>query len=395
MSISFLSKSFWNTNNGNNNHEIVTTSTSFAVVVSSVATLLVCYVFDKVKNNDRFLSILNLSGSTGTGANKAVDAASTSTISATRPTSTLSNRGMKAVGGMSGGNSMSYAQYFFSAFEDMIDIQTNTLGYIPLCVAENKLLTDILADRMNQARTAETAFNEKQAYNYNSFLGLPICRDSISYFLYKHFYKPDLTNSGINGIIPSGSEEKDHSIEDALRYIKPDNICVSAGACAVLNNLFCVLADVNKGECCLLPAPYYAAFENDMSLLGGVIPYPMQNVSNARTGPTIQELDSIYAQAKADGYLPKFLLISNPNNPLGTIYPSQSILTMVQWSRSKNIHFIVDEIYALSTHHPVIKVSNSNSFKTNFDCCFLIFELFFFINCLPLFSNLKRIRQKS
>ena len=50
------------------------------------------------------------------------------------------------------------------------------------------------------------------------------------------------------------------------------------------------------------------------------------------------------------GLNPKFLLITNPNNPLGVIYGPTTMLNAVTWARKRRLHTIVDEIYALSTH---------------------------------------------
>jgi aspartate/methionine/tyrosine aminotransferase len=45
----------------------------------------------------------------------------------------------------------------------------------------------------------------------------------------------------------------------------------------------------------------------------------------------------------------KFLLLCNPNNPLGTIYREDVIANAIKWARKRSLHTIVDEIYALST----------------------------------------------
>lgn len=46
----------------------------------------------------------------------------------------------------------------------------------------------------------------------------------------------------------------------------------------------------------------------------------------------------------------RFLLLTNPNNPLGVIYKPNVLLEAVEWARSRQMHTIVDEIYALSRH---------------------------------------------
>lgn len=233
----------------------------------------------------------------------------------------------------------------------------NPTGYIILCIAENKLVTDMFIEHINQTGTLACAFNECSGYHYNSMLGLSKCRDAISYFLYKYFYKNGYDNDNcISNPLENYNKDSemdvfiDHntSIENALQYINPNNICISCGSSPILNNIFCLLG--NDNDCCLIPAPYYTAFENDMNIIAGIKPYPMDNISNVTTGPSIDELNFCFDQALSNNYKPKFILITNPNNPLGTIYSKQTIINIVNWARSKKLHIIVDEVYALSTH---------------------------------------------
>ena len=45
------------------------------------------------------------------------------------------------------------------------------------------------------------------------------------------------------------------------------------------------------------------------------------------------------------------ILLTNPHNPLGTIYKPHVIMDIISWARRRgNVHTIVDEIYALSVH---------------------------------------------
>lgn len=46
----------------------------------------------------------------------------------------------------------------------------------------------------------------------------------------------------------------------------------------------------------------------------------------------------------------KFILLTNPNNPLGVIYSPQVVSDVIAWARKRKLHTIVDEIYALSVH---------------------------------------------
>jgi aspartate/methionine/tyrosine aminotransferase len=50
------------------------------------------------------------------------------------------------------------------------------------------------------------------------------------------------------------------------------------------------------------------------------------------------------------GLNPRFVLMTNPNNPLGVIYKPNVIRSVVGWARRRSLHTIMDELYALSTH---------------------------------------------
>jgi hypothetical protein len=228
--------------------------------------------------------------------------------------------------------SLSYLEQFLSCMRNMCDPVSNPTGYIPLCVAENRLIVDILAERFMQVGTATAIFSDSQVYFYSSFLGMPVTREAAAYFLARRFLFPD---------------EVDLNPDRALTHIQPRHVAIGAGGAALLNNLFFLLGDT--GDACLIPRPYYAAFENDIQFSAGVVPVGIYQ-QDAIAGPTLQELDTAYNQAVAQNHAPKFILLTNPNNPLGTVYSPQVMLQIIQWARQRKLHTIVDEIYALGVH---------------------------------------------
>ncbi|KAL3945853.1 MAG: hypothetical protein SGBAC_000004 [Bacillariaceae sp.] len=203
-------------------------------------------------------------------------------------------------------------------------------GYIPLCVAENKLATDILSKKLMQPQTASTTFSDASVYAYNSFLGLPVARQAAAYFFAKRFLYPHLPSP---------------SIEQALAAISPDSIGIASGAAGILNSLFFLLGD--KGDAALIPRPYYSAFDSDMSLVAEITPFGF-SLARPTQGPTESELDMAYLESRSQGLNPRFLLLTNPNNPLATCYRPEVIRTAINWARKRKMHTIVDEIYALT-----------------------------------------------
>jgi len=194
-----------------------------------------------------------------------------------------------------------------------------------------------------QSGTTSATFGHSDVYCYNSFLGMPVARKAAAYFLARRFLFPD---------------HPDFSPEMAFSHVDPRHVVISSGAAACLNNLFFALGE--KGDVCLIPAPYYAAFENDMNVLAGVNPVAVDQ-ANPVAGPTEAELERTFEKVIKQRKRPKFILLTNPNNPLGTIYSPEVLKRVVEWARKKGMHTIVDEIYALGTHkpqnfHSIIKV---------------------------------------
>lgn len=255
-------------------------------------------------------------------------------------------------------------------------------------MAENKLVLDILSERF--MRSSASGFSDESVYTYNSFLGMPLARESAAYFLARRFLFPidrdpndppsgsrnalmnGRNNNNNNNSISSHDENATTTVmqaplsltpEEALSHVHPSHVALAAGTAPLLNNLFFLLGQ--EGDACLIPAPYYAAFENDMNLVAGIEPIPVPQ-ANPVLGPTVPELEAAYLKAQKQGFHPRFVLLTNPNNPLGIIYSPSVIRTVVTWARQNDMHTIVDELYALSTHQrfghgfqSVIKILNN------------------------------------
>ena len=85
-------------------------------------------------------------------------------------------------------------------------------------------------------------------------------------------------------------------------------------------------------------------------------------------GPQPEELELAYQNLTKQGLKAKVLLLTNPNNPLGTVYSPAVIQNCIEWARSKKMHSIVDEIYALSVHSNVSRI---------FDMIFTVLCIFY------------------
>jgi histidinol-phosphate/aromatic aminotransferase/cobyric acid decarboxylase-like protein len=224
-----------------------------------------------------------------------------------------------------------YMNSFFQCLQDPIHPVTNPRGYIALCVAESKLeCKKLLAERLSRPSVGKEVFLEEDAYNYGDFRGLPKVREGIAQFLQRFFLLKPMTDDDSSSLL-----------------IDPNHIVLGSGASSLLGNLFYTLTEV--GDAVLIPAPYYNAFENDMKQIAGCVPIPVY-MEDCTLGPTAEELELAALQAERQGFSVKILIITNPHNPLGIIYSPNTLRTAVEWARRRNMHTIVDELYALSVH---------------------------------------------
>ena len=142
-----------------------------------------------------------------------------------------------------------YLDAFLKCLSYPCDPYTRPDGFVILCMAENKLAIDLLVKKLAQAPSTQSAFTDPVVYCYNSFLGLPLARQAAAYFIAKRFMFPEASSL---------------STDQALSSINAEHIGVGSGAAGVLNSLFFLLGEEN--DACLIPSPYYAAFESDMSV---------------------------------------------------------------------------------------------------------------------------------
>ena len=168
----------------------------------------------------------------------------------------VSPRGMK----LSQSSPLPYLAAYFKAISNPCHHITNRNGFIALCVAENKLVTSHLIHKLTSSNCdyAKIAFGKEVNYYYNDTRGLEDVRDSVAKFITKRFIQPlSSCNRNMNGCHATCA--------------KSQQIVLGSGAAAILNFLFHCIA--NENDIILIPAPYYAAFEHDMSSIGKVYYY--------------------------------------------------------------------------------------------------------------------------
>ena len=90
----------------------------------------------------------------------------------------------------------------------------------------------------------------------------------------------------------------------------------------------------------------YFRFDRDLKWRTRAEIVPIKCTSKNGFKITKSALEDAYNSAKTRGLKVKTILVTNPNNPLGTTLSKDEIILLLNFISSKQIHLISDEIYA-------------------------------------------------
>ena len=137
------------------------------------------------------------------------------------------------------------------------------------------------------------------------------------------------------------------------KHISPSSeICtkevvLGAGGSYILDALVEAICD--PGDGIMVATPYWSGLDLSISIR-----------NTARVLPINIPLDEIfipssiqYYKAALNGakYPIRAVFICNPHNPLGQCYPRETLDSLFRFCKSNNLHYISDEVYALSTYN--------------------------------------------
>ena len=212
---------------------------------------------------------------------------------------------------LAGGAIPEYLQRHSEGLRDSFDPVANPAGYIGLCEAENRLVAEMVAERLDRAPGMPAT-----ALGYDAMIGSLRFREQLGRFMGRTFLG---------------------------REFGPEQISVLAGAGSVLELLFHALGDPGDGV--LVPTPSYNGFWLDLELRAGVSIVPVHRSISDGFRLTPELLDRAVAGA---GRPVKALLFTSPDNPLGTVASPEEIQRVLEWADDRDLHVVFDEIYALS-----------------------------------------------
>ncbi len=150
--------------------------------------------------------------------------------------------------------------------------------------------------------------HEAKALGYCDFKGMPNAREAICEYE---------KTKGIQGIVP-------------------DDVFIGNGVSEVVN--FALMPLLDDGDEVLVPSPSYSLWGNSVLLAGGKPVFYVCD-EQAHWYPDINDIRSkITSKTKA-------IVMINPNNPTGVLYPEEILLQLAEVAREHKLLLFADEIY--------------------------------------------------
>lgn len=152
------------------------------------------------------------------------------------------------------------------------------------------------------------------------------------------------------GILPLREEISKYLYNRKIEY-KSDDICVTVGGSEALFSVFTAL--INSGDKVLISTPAYPAYENIVKILGGkVINYKLNDDFTIN----INDIKKKIVEENI-----KYLVLSLPSNPLGTILNKDERDKLINIIKENNIIVITDEIYEALIYDDYYSVAQESS----------------------------------
>ncbi|MGV7215410.1 aminotransferase class I/II-fold pyridoxal phosphate-dependent enzyme [Bradyrhizobium sp. UFLA05-112] len=132
-----------------------------------------------------------------------------------------------------------------------------------------------------------------------------------------------------------------------------DEIAVTSGAKQALFNA--AMALLNPGDEVLIPTPYWTTFPAQIVVAGGR-PVFIETRHNNFVPRLTDLVAAITSKTKA-------IVVNTPNNPTGTIYDRDILVSIADLAIDRDLWIIFDECYGAfahspHTHHPIVSVAS-------------------------------------
>lgn len=144
--------------------------------------------------------------------------------------------------------------------------------------------------------------------------------------------------------------------KDGISYDHYNEIIVTVGSIEGLSAA--LLAILEKGDEVIIPNPSYAAYAEAVRVAHGT-PIFVDLHKNDNWSLPIDALEKVKS-AKT-----KAIIICQPNNPTGHIYPENTIRELAEWAKKNDCYLIFDEVYKdfNYTEKPIFHLAKDSKYR--------------------------------
>ena len=119
--------------------------------------------------------------------------------------------------------------------------------------------------------------------------------------------------------------------------VNEDEIIVTTGGSEAI--IFALIAVCNPGDEVIIPEPFYANYNGFAEMAGvKIVPLTTYTRDNYQLPSDEKIKESISTKTKA-------ILLCNPNNPTGAVYPPEDLERIAKIAKENNLYIISDEVY--------------------------------------------------
>lgn len=150
-------------------------------------------------------------------------------------------------------------------------------------------------------------------------------------------FQPDVIAYGpASGLVECREAAAAYHSEWRSSLTAADLVVTNGGSEALL---FAFAATCDSGGEILCPEPYYTNYNGFSKMVGATISPIPTTLENGFALPSNDELDALVTQNT------RAFLFSNPANPTGKVYSKSEVERLVNWTASRGLWMISDEVY--------------------------------------------------
>ncbi|KAI0469955.1 PLP-dependent transferase [Xylariaceae sp. FL0804] len=208
--------------------------------------------------------------------------------------------------------------------KDAWDPKTNPGGIVSYGNAENYLMHDVLKGYLEKKGIATfQPFNVDLLGYHEGFTGTTELLNAMAAYMNSYF-RP-------------------------ASPISPDNITLANGGSSINELIATVLTD--PGDSLLIGSTIYSSFNRDLVMrTNASLEYVTFGSVDQFSPEAVPLYEKAYLAATAAGKTVKALVLCNPHNPTGHVYPASTLKAFLVFAEKHSLHIYSDEIYAHSMY---------------------------------------------